>query len=253
MKNKKKIMVIGIDGVPYELLEDFTQKGIMPNVKKLIQRYGLQKTMAPLPEISAVSWTSFMTGLNPGEHGIYGFMDLNYSDYSYTYPSFNNLPVSTIWEILAPEGKRSMVINLPGTYPARPINGILVSGFVAIHLEKAVYPITLLPLVKRMNYRIDADVTLVQTDKTKFLKDLKETLGLRYSLYKKPTACTIFSLMPPPTPAPPFERISSTITGKWIISSVKLPATWKKEGFPLSSSPTMALSKPNRRSTSLNI
>ncbi|MCP4148530.1 MAG: hypothetical protein GY757_12360, partial [bacterium] len=87
-KDKKKFMVIGIDGVPYELIKDLAEKGIMPNVKKLIDKYGLKKTSVPLPEISSVSWTSFMTGMNPGEHGIYGFMEMSRTNYAYTFPSF---------------------------------------------------------------------------------------------------------------------------------------------------------------------
>ena len=178
-------MVIGIDGVPFELVHDLTQKGILPNFKRLMAKYGIKKTMAPLPEISSVSWTSFMTGANPGEHGVYGFMEVNRENYSYTYPSFKTLQVPVIWDVPGNKEKHTIVINLPGTYPARPINGILVAGFVAIDLEKAVFPMSLYPRLKKMNYRVDADVSLVNTDKVKFLKDLKETLGIRYDLYKK--------------------------------------------------------------------
>jgi predicted AlkP superfamily phosphohydrolase/phosphomutase len=178
-------MVIGIDGVPYELVKDFAQKGLMPHVKKLIEKYGLKKTKAPLPEVSSVSWTSFMTGMNPGEHGIYGFMELNPENYSYTFPSFRALPVKTIWEEIGSRKKRSIIINLPGTYPARPLSGILVSGFVALDLERAVFPPPGLPVLQKMNYRVDVDTALGKSDKKLFLKDLDEVLGIRYDFYKK--------------------------------------------------------------------
>ena len=71
-KKKKKFMVIGIDGVPYELIKNFAGKGVMPNMKRLIDTYGLKRTRAPLPEVSSVSWTSFMTGMNPGDTGFSG-------------------------------------------------------------------------------------------------------------------------------------------------------------------------------------
>ena len=61
-KKKKKFMVIGIDGVPYELLKRFADEGVMPNVKRLMDQYSLKQTRAPLPEVSSVSWASFMTG-----------------------------------------------------------------------------------------------------------------------------------------------------------------------------------------------
>jgi predicted AlkP superfamily phosphohydrolase/phosphomutase len=185
VKNKQKFMVIGIDGVPYELVKDFAQKDIMPNTKRLIEKYGLIKTRAPLPEVSSVSWTSFMTGMNPGEHGIYGFMELNPDNYSYTFPSFKTLPVKPVWEEIGNFNKRSVIINLPNTYPARPLNGILVSGFVALDLEKAVYPTLLLPDLHKMNYQVDVDAAVGKSDKKLFLKDLNEVLGIRYNFYKK--------------------------------------------------------------------
>lgn len=178
-------MVIGIDGVPYELIKDFAQKGIMPNAKKLIEKYGLIKTKAPLPEVSSVSWTSFMTGMNPGEHSIYGFMEINRDNYSYTFPSFKTLPVKPIWEEISSKKKKSIIINLPGTFPARPLNGILVSGFVALDLARAVFPTTLLPELQAMNYQVDVDTSVGKKDKKLFLKDLNETLGIRYNFYKK--------------------------------------------------------------------
>lgn len=184
-KKKKKFMVIGIDGVPYELLRDFAQRGIMPNVKRLIERFGLKKTRVPLPEVSSVSWTSFMTGMNPGEHGIYGFMELNPDNYSYTFPSFPNLPVEPVWEVIGKRGKRSVIINLPNTYPARPMNGVLVSGFVALDLAKSVYPPLYLPVLQAMDYRVDVDTSVGKSDKKFLLRDLNETLDVRYSFCKK--------------------------------------------------------------------
>jgi predicted AlkP superfamily phosphohydrolase/phosphomutase len=185
-KKKKKFMVIGIDGVPYELIKDFAQKGIMPHIKGLIERYGLKKTRAPLPEISSVSWTSFMTGMNPGGHGIYGFMEIDRSNYSYTFPFFPSLPVKTVWEVIGDQKMRSIIINLPNTYPVRPMKGILVSGFVVPDLRRAVYPPHLFPLLKRMGYQVDVDSTKAKEKSGKkiFLNALHDTLEIRYHFYQ---------------------------------------------------------------------
>jgi len=186
-QKKKKFMVIGIDGVPYELINDFAQKGIMPNVKGLIEKYELKKTQAPLPEISSVSWTSFMTGVNPGGHGIYGFMEIDRSNYSYIFPFFPTLPVKTVWEMIGDRKMRSIIINLPNTYPVRPLNGILVSGFVVPDLKRAVYPPHLLPILKGMGYQVDVDSTMAKekSDKKLFLNALHEILGIRYRFYQR--------------------------------------------------------------------
>ena len=185
LKKRKRFMVIGIDGVPYELIKDFSEKGIMPNLKKLIKKYKFIKTQVPLPEISSVSWTSFMTGMNPGEHGIYGFMEINKKNYTYKFPSFPLLPVKTIWERIEEKGKKSVIINLPNTYPVRKINGYLVSGFVALDLDNAVYPRGLLSFLKEIDYKVDVDTALGRKDKKFFIKELYDTLDKRLLLYEK--------------------------------------------------------------------
>lgn len=178
-------MVIGIDGVPFELIEKYTDEDIMPHTRRLVEKYGLKRTKVPLPEISSVSWTSFMTGMNPGGHGVYGFMEINPGNYAYRFPSFKTLPVKTIWERLGERGYESVIINLPSTYPVRPLKGKMVSGFVALDLERAVFPPRLLPLLEGMDYRVDVDTAFARTEKKLFLKELHDILQQRYRLYRE--------------------------------------------------------------------
>lgn len=178
-------MVIGIDGVPVELIQQLTDQDVMPHTKKLIKNYPLIKTQAPLPEVSSVSWTSFMTGMNPGEHGIYGFMELNPTNYSYTFPMFKTLPVETLWERIGKQGKSSVIINLPSTYPVRAMKGRMVAGFVALDLAKAVYPPELYDELEEMEYEVDVDTAIGRSDKRLFLRELGTSLEKRFELYRK--------------------------------------------------------------------
>src|SRR4030043_2461972 len=97
----KKALIIGIDGVPYSLLSTYIQMDVMPNLKKILsQGFTLHQMNASIPDISSVSWTSFNTGVNPGEHGIYGFTDLKPGSYSLYFPNSNDIKASPFWEIL---------------------------------------------------------------------------------------------------------------------------------------------------------
>jgi predicted AlkP superfamily phosphohydrolase/phosphomutase len=136
---------------------------------------------ASIPEISAVSWTSFATGTNPGVHGIFGFVDLKPGSYALRFPSFRDCRARTIWERVGDAGGRSIVINQPSTYPARPMQGCLISGFVAIDLEKAIHPPELLPRLKQAGYRIDIDTVACRTDHELLWRELEETLECRRS------------------------------------------------------------------------
>jgi predicted AlkP superfamily phosphohydrolase/phosphomutase len=128
-----------------------------------------------------------MTGMNPGENGIFGFMELDPGNYSYTFPSFRSLPVQTVWDVIGTGKmkKKSIIINLPGTYPARSLNGLLVSGFVAPELEKSVYPESMLPLLKIMNYQVDVDSSLGKGNKKLFLNELNHILNCRCRFYNR--------------------------------------------------------------------
>jgi len=180
-KKKKRVFVIGLDGVPHSLLLDLARKGIMPEVSRLIESGHLHRMKASLPEISSVSWTNFMTGTNPGTHGIFGFTDFKPDSYSLRFPNFLDLKKETFWDSLGNRGKRCIIINQPSTYPARQINGILISGFVAIELSKAVYPLSYLSTLEKMDYMIDIDTLKSREDSDFLWQELLKTLKARQS------------------------------------------------------------------------
>ncbi|MCK4764797.1 MAG: alkaline phosphatase family protein [Candidatus Aminicenantes bacterium] len=218
-KNKKKLLIIGLDGVPYEMIKGFAGNAMMPNLKKLFASGRLVKMAASIPEISAVSWSGFMTGTDSGNHGIFGFVDLAPAGYDYRFPNFYDLRVPPFFEWAAStpyEGpgkgaatptakgpgnqvsdrgdrkayffskflrgsseKRSVIINLPATYPARKIPGVLVSGFVAIDLKKAVYPAKYFPVLEELGYEIDIGLHKGKEDKSRLISDLHRVLAAR--------------------------------------------------------------------------
>jgi len=174
---KKRVCVIGLDGVPYGMVLDLAGRGVMPATARLLASGRLHKMKASLPEISAVSWTDFMTGANPGTHGIFGFTDFKPGSYEIRFPNFLDMKAPTIWQTLADKDKKSVVINQPSTYPARPVNGILVSGFVAIELAKAVYPLNRLAALEKMGYRTDIDTLKSRRDPDFLWRELTGTLA----------------------------------------------------------------------------
>lgn len=177
---KTRVMVVGLDGVPYTLLQKFFDQGIMPTMAEIAAQGTLRQMHVAIPEISAVNWTSFMTGANPGEHGIFGFTDLKPRSYKLHYPNYKDCRAPALWDKLEVMDKVSVVINQPATYPAKPINGVLVSGFVAIEMRKSVTPISLLPTLQRLSYKIDIDTMKSREDHEHCLKDLNETLNGRF-------------------------------------------------------------------------
>jgi len=196
-KKMKKALIIGLDGVPHSLLSAYIKNDIMPNLKKILsQGFTLHRMNASIPDISSVSWTSFNTGVNPGEHGIYGFTDLKPRSYSLTFPNSTDIQTPTFWETLGKTGQksstlfqkyrqkikhpyRSIILNVPHTYPALPMNGILISGFVAIDLRKATFPESAYPYLHSINYLIDVEAEKAKQNKVAFMESLFECFETR--------------------------------------------------------------------------
>jgi len=178
-KTQAKVMVVGLDGVPCSLLKTFINKGITPNIKRIIgDKLPLHMSVV-YPEISAVSWPSFMTGRDPGGHGIFGFTDLLPNSYDMYFPNYTNLDAPTIWDRLGEMGKKSIVINQPSTYPAKKIEGALISGFVAVDIFKSVQPSKYMGQLKRMNYKVDIETDKARQDADFLFKELDKALKNR--------------------------------------------------------------------------
>ncbi len=175
-RTRPQAVVVGLDGVPYTLLQELKNRGRIRNMASLFENGYLGQMSVCVPEISSVSWSSFMTGNQSGEHGIYGFMDLEPGTYKMYFPNFTHLKAPTLWDTLAQQGKKAVVINMPATYPARQINGVLISGFVAIDINKAVYPLSLAPRLNEIGYRIDVDTAKAREDHELLFQELDATL-----------------------------------------------------------------------------
>jgi predicted AlkP superfamily phosphohydrolase/phosphomutase len=178
-KQNRRAVVIGLDGTPYTLAKRFIADGTMPNLADIVRRGTLLQMDTSIPDISSVAWTSFMTGANPGRHGIYGFLDLQPGSYKIYFPSSKHIRAETLWDVVGRQTRRSIVINVPSTYPAKPLNGILVAGFVAVDLNKATYPPEFVPKLKELDYRIDVDARKIQQSHDALMEDILKTLERR--------------------------------------------------------------------------
>jgi predicted AlkP superfamily phosphohydrolase/phosphomutase len=182
MSENGRLVIIGIDGAPYGLMEDLSDKEVMPYFKQLRKEGAFVKMRSSVPEISSVSWSSIITGKNPGEHGVYGFTHMMDGTYTLSFPSFKDLKVPPFWQ--RDRNKKYVVINVPFTYPAQEMNGVLISGFVALDLENAVYPPLHLQKLRDLNYRIDIDAEKGHKSKLLLFKELFTTLEARIKAYK---------------------------------------------------------------------
>lgn len=180
MKGKNRVAVLGLDGVPYTLLKTLFSAGVMPHLADVANDGAFIRMETSHPCVSSVAWTSFMTGENPGVHGIFGFTDIASDRIALKLPSFDDIQCPVVWHRIP--NKRTIVVNLPFTYPARPLNGALISGFVAPIFERSVYPSSMIPWLRAKNYRIDVDAVRGRSNRQAFIDDLFQTVDIHASV-----------------------------------------------------------------------
>ncbi len=126
-----KVLVIGIDGGTFSIIDPLIEQGRLPNLKRLIDA-GVRTTLtSTIPPLTPVAWGAFMTGCGPGKHGTFGFLRVRPDDYSVEFLNGSHLRAPTLWEITGKHGLRCGVHNVPWTYPPCPVNGFMLSGLDA--------------------------------------------------------------------------------------------------------------------------
>ncbi len=179
MKNNMKVMVIGLDGATLDLIKPWAEEGVLPNFKKFIENGAFGNLKSTLPILSPPAWTSIVTGKNPGKHGIYEFWKWPSKEDPTLHPvNSKHRKSPAIWNILSKYGVKSIVINVPVTYPPEEINGIIVSGMLTPSIKSDfTYPKEIKNMLLKRGYEIGSDIQELSVNRLKtFLKICQTTL-----------------------------------------------------------------------------
>ncbi len=161
---RTRVLVIGIDAVTLDLLSPWVEAGKLPNIAKLMSEGTHGKLASTIQPISAPAWASFMTGMNPGKHGLYDFVRRQRDSYGIEVTNGSMVAAPTLFQRISDAGYQVIAINVPYTYPPKPVNGVVVSGpFTAVSDASIIYPQekaeTILNLVKDYRVLPDYDAT----------------------------------------------------------------------------------------------
>jgi predicted AlkP superfamily phosphohydrolase/phosphomutase len=126
-----KVLVIGLDGVTFDLLGPWIEAGELPNLQRLMVEGAWGKLRTTLPPISSSSWSSFLTGVNPGKHGLVDFVYPGADSYKVTMVNATSRRTRALWNWLNDAGYKVGLLGIPTTYPPEPLDGFMVSGFLS--------------------------------------------------------------------------------------------------------------------------
>jgi len=128
MPQRRRVMVIGLDGASFNFVGPMCKNGIMPNLNHFLQTSSNGNLLSSYPPITPAAWVTFMTGKLAGKHHVLDYEQFRFADYSIKYYSAVDVHAHTLWKILSDQNRKVAVINVPMTYPPEPVNGIMVAG-----------------------------------------------------------------------------------------------------------------------------
>ncbi len=154
------MFVLGIDGMDPVILDRLVAEGRMPHFAELARAGSYQRLGTSTPPQSPVAWSSFVTGMNPGGHGIFDFVHRDPSTYhpissatrpvaaepwvlrafGYVLPldaeePANNRSGTPFWDLLAERGIDVEVYRMPGNFPAPPSGAKVLAGMGTVDMR----------------------------------------------------------------------------------------------------------------------
>jgi predicted AlkP superfamily phosphohydrolase/phosphomutase len=177
-------MLIGLDcAEPSLLLSRWRSE--LPTLSGLMERGTYGRLTSVIPPITVPAWSCMMASKTPGELGIYGFR--NRADHSYDALFIANgsaVREPRLWDYVGRQGKRSIVLGVPGTFPPRPLNGVMVSCFLTPSTESQyTYPPMLRREVEQVVGEYLFDCTDFRTeDKDNLLRQVYDMTDRRFTL-----------------------------------------------------------------------
>ncbi|HXM05363.1 MAG TPA: alkaline phosphatase family protein [Chthoniobacterales bacterium] len=204
--SKPKIVIIGLDSATWDLLGPWADQGLLPNLRNLRDSGVAGELESAIPPLTPPAWTSFMTGKNPGKHGIFYFLEPQPGSYAMRYANAGSRRSKTVFGLLSEAGLTVTSVNIPFTYPPEQMNGCQISGMdTPSEQSPFIYPPELRAELESVVGKVRFDVThlgFMSTDerRQKVLAEMEQVdqqwakLGL-HLLDKRPTDLMMFTFM----------------------------------------------------------
>lgn len=124
---RSPVLLLGLDGLDWDLVLPWVEAGRMPNLAHLLERgtWGEMRSISPL--LSPLIWTTVATGASPEVHGILDFVEHDRETGRRIPVTSDSREVPALWNVASALGRRVDVVGWWGTWPAEEIDGTLVT------------------------------------------------------------------------------------------------------------------------------
>ncbi len=150
-----RVVIIGLDGATWDLLDPWMEAGDLPNLKAFRDGAVYGEMNSVIPYLSPPAWTSAVTGVNPGRHGIYDFQRRLPGQHAIVNETSKSRRSPAVWNLLRGSGKKVAMVNIPMTHPPDQVDGVMVAGFPHLQGTGYAWPPELETRLNEMGYILD--------------------------------------------------------------------------------------------------
>jgi predicted AlkP superfamily phosphohydrolase/phosphomutase len=175
--SSEKVFVFGLDGASPEVIDSLIAQGKLSTFKKLKEEGAMGRLRTTIPPITGSAWSSFMTGKNPGKHGVFDFIHRKEGTYQLSPINARLREGRSFWSWASDAGKKICIFNVPVTYPPEAVNGIMVTGMLTPSKKTDyTFPLSLAKELDRVTqgYRIHITQSYSKGKEEAFLEHLEE-------------------------------------------------------------------------------
>ncbi len=174
-----KCLIIGFDGATFDLIRPWAEQGHLPNLAKLMADGVHGDLRSTLPPVTSPAWPTFMTGVNPGKHGVFDFIQPHGDNF--TLVNSTQIRQPTIWQRLSRLGYRVGVMNVPVTYPPSEVNGFMITGILSPRGAQISYPADLIQRYEPAlgPYRVAPNIQYKPGIEAEFMADMYDLIHTR--------------------------------------------------------------------------
>jgi predicted AlkP superfamily phosphohydrolase/phosphomutase len=128
MSTARPLIIVGLDGATLDLVLPWVREGRLPTFARILEEGVHGELRSTQPPLTCPAWPVLVTGKNPGKIGVGDFIvDEGEGTRVVTV---DDVLAEPFWDVAGREGCRSVVVNVPVTYPPRIVNGLLFSGML---------------------------------------------------------------------------------------------------------------------------
>lgn len=129
--DNNKLVLIGLDGATFRVLRPLINAGVMPTLARFLLEGSSGVLLSTHPPVTCPAWPTMFTGVNPGKHGVLSFSFRDPESGRMRTARSSDVAAKRIWDMIGDAGKQVCILNVPITFPAERVNGVMMTGFVS--------------------------------------------------------------------------------------------------------------------------